>query len=87
MADERRSRPITIKVLVHIGAGGEYWAAGVVRQEWNGAVRVSHRLVRSHPMPNLGVTPNGVHEDVWRAYLALSQVVQEQIEAAGQAPD
>lgn len=70
----------TVKVLLHLGSDGSAWAAGLVTSEWQGAVRVDRRLSASHPMPDVPSFPAGVDRDVYRAWLALGEVIRQQVE-------
>lgn len=71
-----------MRVMLHLGAEGSTWAAGIVRAEWQGAVQVNSRFARAHPMPAVESVPVGVDRDVWLAYVALGELVREQIEQA-----
>jgi hypothetical protein len=70
--EKRRAR--TVKVTIHIGQTGSY-AVGIITSEWQGSVRLDRRLARAHPMPDDLPPPPGVNLDVWRAFLALSDLI------------
>jgi hypothetical protein len=86
MSTERRARPTTVKVVIHLPAEGGSWAAGIIVSEWNGSVRVDRREARAHPMPAVPTVPKGVSEPIWRAYVALSETVREAVEKAAVPP-
>ena len=76
MSEDSRRKAMTVRVLIHLTADGQY-AAGIITQEWQGAVRVDRRLARLRPLNNLPVRPFGVDSDVWRALCALENLVVE----------
>lgn len=84
--EQRSGKAKTVKVVMHLSADGESWAAGVIVSEWNGSVRVDRREARAHPMPVVTSTPRGVSEPVWRAYCALTEIVRTQVEGAADTP-
>ena len=77
MSIDRQRRASTVRVLVHTTAAGLY-AVGVVVSEWQGAVKVSRRLARLRPIPAPHTPPPGVDRDVWLAWCALLELVEEQ---------
>lgn len=74
MISERR-RPTTVRVLVHTTPDGQA-AVGIVRQEWQGAVRVDYRLARLRPVPAVIDPPPGVSRDLWVAAAALIDLTE-----------
>ena len=76
MTDVVRKRSVTVRVLVHLTSDSHY-AVGIVTSEWQGAVKVSRRLARLRPMVEPVGRPFGVDPDVWRAYAALEDLVNE----------
>jgi hypothetical protein len=72
-----RRRAVTVRVLVHLTSDGQS-AVGVVASEWQGAVKVSRRLARLRPAREPEWFPPGVDRDVYRAYMALGDLVVEQ---------
>ena len=82
--DRRRAR--TIRVLVHLTSDEQY-AVGVVASEWQGAVKVSRRLARLRPAVEPGWFPPGVDRDIYRAYLALGDlIVESRTDGVGSMP-
>lgn len=77
MYGELRPRAVTVRVLVHLTSDA-FYAVGVVASEWQGAVKVSRRLAQLRPMAEPIGRPLGVDLDVWRAYCALEDLVNEQ---------
>lgn len=77
MGDSQRRRPATVRVLVHTTWDGRA-AVGIVRSEWQGAVKVSQRLARLRPVGPLQPAPPGVDREVWIAWCALLDLVEEQ---------
>ena len=76
MTDVVRKRSVTVRVLVHLTTDSHY-AVGIVASEWQGSVKVSRRLARLRPMAEPVGRPFGVDLDVWRAYVALEDLVNE----------
>lgn len=77
MSEESRRRAVTVRVLVHLTSDAHY-AVGVVISEWQGAVKVSRRLARLRPALEPIGRPLGVDLEVWRAFNALADLVNEQ---------
>jgi hypothetical protein len=75
--ENSRSRAVTVRVMTHLTTDDHY-AVGVVTSEWQGAVKVSRRLARLRPVPQVDVFPPGVDRDVYRAWVALGALVGEQ---------
>lgn len=71
-----KRRAVTVRVLAHLTSDSHY-AVGIVRSEWQGAVKVSRRLARLRPALEPVGRPFGVDQDVWRAYCALEDLVNE----------
>jgi len=70
----------TIKVLIHFTTDGGV-ALGVMSSEWQGARRLDRRLSSARPAPRgMAAAPPGVRRDVWLAYVALRELVEEQRE-------
>ena len=76
MSAVSKPRAVTVRVLTHLTSDGQY-AVGVVSQEWQGAVKVSRRLARLRPTVGPSWYPPGVDRDVYRAYWALGELIQE----------
>jgi hypothetical protein len=76
-------RPKTVRVILHIGAGGVSWAAGIITTEHRGPTTVNRRFASAHPMPEIMSFPHGVDPDIWRAYVALSEYLRLEIEQQG----
>ena len=70
-------KPTTVRVAIHLTRLGQY-AVGVITSEWQGAVRVDRRLARLRPVPAPPARPMGVDPDIWRAFCALQDLVNEQ---------
>lgn len=68
----------TIKVLLHIARDNNSWAAGVISSEWAGATRLDRRLSSSRPLPAVEYFPPGSDRDVYRAWLALGDLLSQQ---------
>lgn len=81
-ADNTRRRATTVRVLTHLTSDGQY-AVGVVSSEWQGAVKVSRRLAQLRPLVSPVWYPPGVDRDVYRAYLALANLLREQSPESG----
>jgi hypothetical protein len=77
VSTDKGPRASTVKVTIHLTRSGQY-AVGVIQQEWQGAVRVDRRLARLRPVPVPSAAPPGVDQDVWRAWCALMDVIEEQ---------
>lgn len=77
MSTDKRPRAKTVRVLIHCTAGGAV-AVGVVSSEWQGAVKVSRRLSRLRPVVERSAPPPGVDREVWRAWSALLDLIEEQ---------
>lgn len=77
MSNDKRPRASTVRVLIHTTAAGRY-AVGIVVSEWQGAVKVSRRLARLRPIPAPHQAPPGVDREVWLAWCALLEIVEEQ---------
>ena len=76
MTDVVRKRAVTVRVLTHLTTDGRY-AVGIVTSEWQGQVKVSRRLSRLRPTLEPALRPFGVDPDVWRAFCALGDLVDE----------
>lgn len=84
MATPRTSR--TVKVLLHLTEDGRV-AIGVIESEWQGARRVDRRLSSARPTTHRAAhAPRGVSPTVWLALCALSDLVDEQEQAARNTP-
>lgn len=84
MSNDRRPRARTCRVLIHTTASGQF-AVGVVVSEWQGAVKVSRRLARLRPVIERSAPPPGVDLEIWRAWIALLDLIEEQ--RTDQRPD
>lgn len=77
MEGTSRARARTVRVMTHLTADGQY-AVGVVTTEWQGSVKVNRRLARLRPVDQPLWFPPGVDRDVYRAYVALGSLIDEQ---------
>lgn len=77
MSERQQRRPRTVRVLIHTTASGQF-AVGVVVSEWQGAVKVSRRLARLRPVVVRSSPPPGVDREIWEAWVALLDLVEEQ---------
>lgn len=66
-----------MRVLIHTTASGMF-AVGVVVSEWQGAVKVSRRLASLRPIVERSAPPPGVDPEIWRAWSALLDLIEEQ---------
>lgn len=77
MSTDKAPRPRTVRVLIHTTSSGTF-AIGVVVSEWQGAVKVSRRLARLRPVAERSAPPPGVDLEIWRAWSALLDLIEEQ---------
>lgn len=70
------ARARTVRVLIHTTKTGLV-AIGLVASEWQGAVRVDRRLARLRPVPAPSAAPPGVDRDVWLAWCALLDHIEQ----------
>lgn len=69
-------RARTVRVLIHTTKAGLV-AIGIVASEWQGAVRVDRRLARLRPISQPSTQPPGVDRDVWLAWCALLEHIEQ----------
>lgn len=81
---ERKQRPVTVKVVIHVGADGRV-AVGIVGCEWNGRARLDRRLYSARELEGAEPVPAGVMRPVWRAWCALGDLIREQVRAYDEA--
>lgn len=77
-----RKRSITVDVMLHLTASGQYCCA-IRTHEWQGAVRIDRRLWRLRALDRSPSRPLGVSPEVYDAWRALGLLVAEQ---AGEVP-
>lgn len=77
MSNDKRPRARTVRVLIHTTASGLF-AVGVVVSEWQGAVKVSRRLAALRPIVERSAPPPGVDREIWQAWTALLDLIEEQ---------
>jgi hypothetical protein len=73
---DRRRTAVTVRINVHMTSDGST-AVGVIRQEWQGATRVDHRLkgLERRPVPP---APGGVAPEMWAALCTLDAMCRQQ---------
>ena len=73
-----------VEVLIYLLPEGRAMAA-VLEKTWRGPFRLDRRLSRTVPIRERSVAPRGVEQHLWDAYVFLSQVIWERVDAAREA--
>jgi hypothetical protein len=77
LSTDKARKARTVRVLIHTTSSGLF-AVGVVVSEWQGAVKVSRRLAALRPILERSAAPPGVDREIWQAWCALLDLIEEQ---------